>query len=171
MRNFFLLIGVISIISLPLFGELNAQQTKKEMRCITDSINVISDGNITVSMSNSMYDIVAQDTSSIVMPPLDSESLPRERHVVHKAGYRIQVFSDNNQRTAKNQAQNIATMIGEEYPSFGLYLTYKAPYWRLRVGDFLTEEEARETMSEMRRKFPSLSGDMRVVRERIKVYL
>ena len=62
-------------------------------------------------------------------------------------------------------------MIGEEYPSFGLYLTYKAPYWRLRVGDFLTEEEARETMSEMRRKFPSLSGDMRVVRERIKVYL
>ena len=89
---------------------------------------------------------------------------------MHRAGYRIQVYSDNNQRQAKAKAQQIAANIGKQFPSYGLYLTYNAPYWRLRVGDFTTQEAAHSALRALRAKFPALAGDMRVVRDRIKVY-
>ena len=46
-------------------------------------------------------------------------------------------------------------------------MAYKAPYWRLRVGNYLTREEAEIALEDLKTKFPSLAGEMVIVRDRI----
>ena len=148
----------------------SAQPGKHNVRSIADTIRTNSNGRVEA--------LAVIDTTEVRQPSARHESdtdespatTTQRRHAVHRAGYRIQVYSDNNQRQAKAKAQQIAANIGKQFPSYGLYLTYNAPYWRLRVGDFTTQEAAHSALRALRAKFPALAGDMRVVRDRIKVY-
>ncbi len=83
------------------------------------------------------------------------------------AGYRVQVFSDNNTRTAKGEARVKARNISERFPEYRTYVIYNSPFWRLRVGDFRTQEEASDAAIRIKVEFPSYSKEIRVVRDRI----
>lgn len=85
------------------------------------------------------------------------------------AGYRVQVFSDNNQRTAKNEARSKSRDISARFPQYRTYVMYTSPYWRLKVGDFKTQAEAEAAAHEIRQAFPAYSKEVRVVRDRITV--
>lgn len=82
-------------------------------------------------------------------------------------GYRVQVFADNNARTAKDEARSKAVAIREQLPHLATYVTYEAPYWRLRVGDFRSESDAEAAAAEIKHYFPNISREVRVVRDRI----
>lgn len=84
-------------------------------------------------------------------------------------GYRIQVFSDNNQRTAKSQAQSREQNILARFPDYKVYLIYKSPSWRVRVGDFKSRGEAEQVMQEIKEAFPSYAGEVMVVVDRINL--
>lgn len=84
-------------------------------------------------------------------------------------GYRVQVFADNNHRTAKNEAQIKERNIISRFPMVSTYISYKAPSWRLRVGDFRTHEEALEMLNEIKKAFPSYSREVIIVRDRINL--
>lgn len=84
-------------------------------------------------------------------------------------GFRVQVFSDNNSRTAKSEARSKSKAINDAIPHYRTYVTYDAPYWRLKVGDFRTRTDAEEAADEIKRLFPSYSREVRVVRDRINV--
>lgn len=56
-------------------------------------------------------------------------------------GYRVQVFFDSGSNS-KNSAANIKTGFETVYPEIKSYLSYKEPYYRVRVGDFRTLIEA-----------------------------
>lgn len=83
------------------------------------------------------------------------------------AGWRVQVFSDNNPRTAKAEAAKTERLVSARFPQHQTYVRYNAPYWRLRIGDFRTQQEANAVADELRRSFPSYSKEIRVVRDRI----
>ncbi len=85
----------------------------------------------------------------------------------HQAGYRIQVFSDNNPRTAKNEANSKARTIRSRFPQYRSYVSYKSPYWRLKVGDFRTQQEANAAAADIRRAFPSYGKEIRIVKDRV----
>lgn len=85
-----------------------------------------------------------------------------------KAGYRVQVFDDNNVRTAKQEAQSRKQMIESRFPLLTAYVSFNSPYWRVKVGDFTTRSEAEAAMAEMRQAFPSMAKSLRIVRDRIK---
>lgn len=89
----------------------------------------------------------------------------------NRVGYRIQIFADNNQRTAKNEAVARERNVSARFPDLGCYLSYKAPTWRMRVGDFATREEAVEMMQQLKKEFPSYAREMIVVVDRINVTL
>ena len=138
-------------------------------RDIVDSIELRSEGRITIVQPSSLAKRLMRDTTTIEDNGNSKELLKPGTTVVHRAGYRIQVYSDNNQRTARANAERLASQISSEYPLLGTYLAYKAPYWRLKVGDFLTREEASETMTELKKSFGTLAGEMIIVRDRINV--
>ncbi len=94
-----------------------------------------------------------------------------EGHTVagHKGGYRIQAMIVTGSK-GKGQATARAREIASKFPHYRTYITYKAPSWRLRLGDFDSQEDARSALAKMRRSFPSFSGEMSVVRDRINVW-
>jgi len=83
------------------------------------------------------------------------------------AGYRVQIYSSNRQQVAKNEAialeQNIASQIDQP-----IYVSYISPFWKVRIGDFLTYEEASEYKRIFVTQHPELLGDTYVVRDQVK---
>ena len=85
------------------------------------------------------------------------------------AGFRVQVFSDNNARTAKNEARSKQRTISSRFPQYQTYVMYTSLYWRLKVGDFRTQQEANNAADELRKAFPAYSKEIRVVRDRVNI--
>lgn len=100
----------------------------------------------------------------------EQETRSREQAAPGTAvGYRVQVYSDNNARTAKNQARTKQRAINARFPQYRTYVRYSSPYWRVKVGDFRTQQEAANAAEELRRAFPAQSKEIRIVRDRINL--
>lgn len=82
-------------------------------------------------------------------------------------GYRVQIYSDNNARTAKNEARTKERAIAGAFPDMATYVIYDSPYWRLRVGDCRSRAEADELAEEIKKAFPAYKAEITVVRDRI----
>ena len=96
----------------------------------------------------------------------DTTNVATHHHFMGKkemVGYRIQVFSDRNQRTAKGEALSKERSMKEAFPEMGTYITYDAPSWRLRVGDFRTRDEAASRLAELKELFPGYANEMIIV--------
>ena len=124
-----------------------------------------SDGNIVINQPDALTERLKMHKSDL--DDDDNESSAAKTTV----GYRIQVFSDANSATAKNEAQDKERNILSRFPSLNTYITYNAPSWRLRVGDFRNREEAEEMMKELKNAFPSFSRELIIVRDRINLGL
>lgn len=85
------------------------------------------------------------------------------------AGYRVQVFSDSNTRTAKATANSKARQLRSRFPQYQTHVMFSSPYWRLRVGDFRTHAEAEAAASLIRSAFPAMSKEIRVVKDRVTI--
>ena len=85
-------------------------------------------------------------------------------------GFRIQAYTDNNPKTAKAAAQKRARDIAMKFPQYRSYITYKAPSWRLRIGDFKTQREAQAALQRIKSVYPSYAREMVIVRDRINIW-
>ena len=85
-------------------------------------------------------------------------------------GFRIQAYTDNNPRTAKAAAQKRARDIAMKFPQYRSYISYKAPAWRLRIGDFKTQREAQAALQRIKSVYPKFAREMVIVRDRINVW-
>lgn len=138
-----------------------------------------NDSIITIYQSKKLTDRLFVDRSAMPEKAQSAQSTDPSRTETEAAagtaqkiaGFRIQVFSDNNSRTAKNEARTKSQNITEAFPHLRTYVTYDAPYWRLRVGDFRSRTDAEEAAEEIKSRFPSYSREVRVVRDRINYSL
>ncbi|HOA38015.1 MAG TPA: SPOR domain-containing protein [Flavihumibacter sp.] len=64
-------------------------------------------------------------------------------------GFRIQVVNTTD-RTKAIQAK---TKVYQNYPELSAYLLYQSPYFRLRVGNFLTRKEAEVYLKKLTKDF------------------
>lgn len=139
-----------------------------ETPCIVN--HIMADSTNTVVQPAALYQrlvIIAADDPShdSSAPASSSEATPPGAH----AGFRVQVFSDNNTRTAKNEARAKAKQVAARFPHLSTYVKYTSPYWRLKVGDFRSRQEADEAAEQLRKAFPAFSKEIRVVRDRINI--
>lgn len=86
-------------------------------------------------------------------------------------GYRIQVFSGNNQRKSKDEADSKKRQIDQQYSGVSTYVTFMAPFWRLRVGDYTTYEEAQSMMYKLIESFPSFKKEIHITKEDVRIPL
>lgn len=84
-------------------------------------------------------------------------------------GYRVQIYSSNVQRTAKNDAFKIEKQIREVYPNQTVYVNYTSPFWKVRVGDFVSKTEAQSFRTKLIYSFPTLKSEIYIVREQILI--
>lgn len=85
-------------------------------------------------------------------------------------GYRILVYHTNKSKNAKANAQKRAKDITMKFPQYQFYFTYKAPTWRLRVGDFVDEESAHLALKQLKKAFPMYSKEMTIIHDNINVW-
>lgn len=97
-----------------------------------------------------------------------SSILGREGNMSLMMGYRIQIYN-GNQPNSKRQVEERAATVRMLAPEYNTYTTYKAPFWRLVVGDFRSMAEARQARAELLRILPAWGRESYVVRDRIRV--
>ena len=101
---------------------------------------------------------------------------PKRQHTAqqtiesHGVGYRIQAYSDNNHKTGKANTQKRARDIAMKFPQYRSYISYKAPSWRLRIGDFKTQQEAQAALRRIKSVYPNFAREMVIVRDRINIW-
>ncbi len=83
--------------------------------------------------------------------------------------YRVQLFSDNRSTTAKAEADRRAARVREIFTDVDVYVTFTSPFWRLRVGNFRSYEDANKILHELKTAFPDMASEMRIVRDRANV--
>jgi SPOR domain len=66
-------------------------------------------------------------------------------------GYRIQVLNT----TDRTQALSIKSKLLTLYPDQKTYLMYTAPYFKIRIGNFVERSEADDLKKELARMFPT----------------
>lgn len=138
----------------------------------TDSLTIIQQieapGNINVSIPAGLEKLLSHDNAPEVSNEEDSETKSAGQSKASvRVGYRIQVFDDNNVRTAKHEAQNRKRQIEARFPEYKVYTQFNSPYWRVKAGDFRTRSEAEAALAAIRSAFPGYAAQLRVVRDRI----
>lgn len=84
-------------------------------------------------------------------------------------GYRVQIYSSNRQQVAKSEALELEAKIKDKLDQT-VYVLYMPPFWKVRIGDFRTYEEAKEYKKLFVEQFPSIMGDTYIVRDKIQVW-
>lgn len=125
-----------------------------------------SNGNITIDIPESILLPIIQSMGGLHNPG----KVVLKPGINRLTGFRIQVFSDGrNQSTLENRAKARGNLILSKFPKYRgqVYTFSNSPNWYTRIGNFRTSEEASNAMSELKQAFPSLSGEMRVVKSPI----
>lgn len=110
--------------------------------------------------------VVHQD--SLVRELMINKRLGIQRGVQEMNGYRVQVFSSNQQQSAKNRAlllqQDLSGQLKEP-----VYAISEPPFWKVRIGNFLTREEANNYRMTFIAQYPELQGSTYVVPDKVIV--
>ncbi len=69
-------------------------------------------------------------------------------------GYRIQIFFDSGANSS-DRAKDVEKKFEEKYENIPAYITWKAPNYRLRVGDFRTRLEAEKYLQAIVKDYPN----------------
>jgi hypothetical protein len=82
------------------------------------------------------------------------------RHIIANAtkqgadGWRIQIYRGGH-RTASDDANRVRARFMEDYPNIRTYLIFDKPNWfKVKVGDYRTREEAAAVFFDIQRKYP-----------------
>ena len=108
---------------------------------------------------------ILQDSAVSV---LLEEAINGKREMVEIDGYRVQIYSSNQQQTAKAEALDLETKLKDKIGQT-VYVQYLPPFWKVRLGDFRTYEEAREYKKLFVSQYPDMTGDTYIVRDKIQV--
>ena len=127
-----------------------------------DTLQVASNPNLLDSMPGVE---VLQDSAVGVL--LDAAMTGR-LELVEIDGYRVQIYSSNRQQAAKTEALDLESQIKDKVNQT-VYVLYLPPFWKVRLGDFRTYEEAREYKKIFVQQYPDMMGDTYIVRDKIQV--
>ncbi len=115
---------------------------------------------------------------SVTMPALLKERLKPEngnsengmptKSLKSNVGYRIQAYSGSGTHS-RQEAQSRLGKISAKYPYMRTNIVYKAPSWRLRVGDYRTRQEAKDALEGMKEAFPAYAKELTIVVDRIHI--
>ena len=108
---------------------------------------------------------IVQDS---IMHVLLEEAVNGKHELVEMDGYRVQIYSSNQQQTAKSEALDLEQKLRNGI-SQSIYVQYLPPFWKVRLGDFRTYEEAKEYKKQFVAQYPELMGDTYIVRDKILV--
>lgn len=140
----------------------------QEVRSIIDDLNTPKkgQGSVRVLQDESIDGLLG--TYFVADSTTTANRLYDNTSYVRSKGYKIQVFSGNNQAKSKAEAQQKYRDVKAAFPEYEVVINYNEPFWRVRVGNFITRDGAEIVLQELRKKFPSFGKEMTIVEDMIK---
>ena len=77
-------------------------------------------------------ELVQDSTVAVLL----EQAIHGEREMVEIDGYRVQIYSSNQQQTAKSEALELEARIKEKV-DLTVYVQYLPPFWKVRLGKSL----------------------------------
>lgn len=138
---------------------------KSRPRNIFDALEQIAPGEglVTIIQASELRTRIGQAAA-----PRGAGVLGRDGAYTILNGYRIQLFN-SNLPNAKSEAYARAEILRKVAPTLSGYITFRAPFWRLTVGNFLSHEEARTARARLLPYLPAWGKESYVVRERVRI--
>lgn len=119
-------------------------------KAVTDLVNGVMKKSISSTSSSSRKlqpdSIAPKDSVERVV----TDTLLRRGIKVKMNGYRIQVYFGDNSRKGQSEARAAGLRFRNYFPGHSVYVSFNSPHWLCRVGDFRTNEEAREMLKQIR---------------------
>jgi hypothetical protein len=159
--------------------------TQAQNKSIIDDLNTAKsgEGKIVIYQDEAIKNLVGTNilntptTNNSMGNQLATDSTTEEvnagkkvsKNVVRARGYRIQVFSGNDQKRSKNEAYSRKSSVQSAFPNMDVSITYKSPVWRVRAGNFKTYEQATQALNEMKARFPGFGREMHVVDDVVRI--
>ncbi|NDV97267.1 SPOR domain-containing protein [Dysgonomonas sp. 521] len=167
MKKSFYIFFFFALISACAFGQNDQKSIVDELnssRWGQGNVKVMQDdllrGKLAVSSTDPLDSVGKSTTHTSANTNVPAGTKVRE--------YKIQVFMGNNQQQSKREAESKQAQIKSAYPELKTSVSFQSPFWRLRVGNFRTKEEAQAMMQDMKRTFPSFGREMTIVSEVVK---
>ena len=134
--------------------------------------HIEKEGNIRIYQPTALLSLLVSQKSSETPDEGEAHASQHKSGTQHgtRWGYRVQIFDDNNPRTARQEAERRHSLVAQEFPQLKSYVTFNSPYWRVKVGDFRSRSEAEAAMAELRHTYPSMAAYMRIVRDKINIF-
>lgn len=142
-----ILLPVILLVSCILYAD--DEITEQHMMLITDAMENV---------------VVHQD--SLITRLMEDKRVGRQRGQYEEDGFRLQVYASNVQQTAKNEALLLQQRL-EPQIDVPVYAQSEPPFWKVRLGNFRTREEANRYKEIFLQDFPDLQGSTYVVPDKI----
>jgi hypothetical protein len=99
---------------------------------------------------------------------LKDRSVGYQRGQYQKSGFRVQVYTSNDSRVAKNEALDLYEKLSTKV-DVTVYVTSDPPFWKVRLGDFTTRDEAIRYKQIINEQFPELYDSTYVVPDTVTV--
>ncbi len=158
----FQLLCLIVLVPFVVFAQDSSSEAKVES--IVDRINKLEPGKgaVQVIQDENISNRIRRKAKKVTIndAPVTYVEMP---------GYRIQVFAGNNQRISKSEAYTKESDVKSIFPDMSTYVVFTAPFWRLRVGDFQTFQEAQRSLTKLRSEFPAFGREMSIIKEKVRV--
>ena len=133
----------------------------------TLQVDTLQEDTLHTFILDAMPNVVVHQDSAITLL-LEDKSYNRQRGQRQVSGFRVQVYASNTPQVAKNEALDLHETLSSQV-SMAVYVISEPPFWKVRLGDFLTREEAIEYKNQLNILFPHLQGSTYVVPDQVTI--
>lgn len=104
----------------------------------------------TPATSRTEQSAASANTTHAGMESETINEMKKPRRTYKTTGYRIQVFSGGNKRADKEKCEDIARRLKAAIPGLPVYVHFYSPSWKCRAGNFTSQEEASQVLSQIK---------------------
>ena len=130
-------------------------------------VDTLQEDTLHTFILDAMPNVVVYQDSAITLL-LEDKSYDRQRGQRQVSGFRVQVYASNTPQVAKNEALDLHETLSSQV-SMAVYVISEPPFWKVRLGDFLTREEAIDYKNQLNILFPHLQGSTYVVPDQVTI--
>ncbi len=149
---------------------IQSNASKQNNHTIIEELNSnsVGQGNVMVYQDEAIKGILAKPAP--VERPVFSSADGTTQYVKMR-GYKIQVFSGNDQRKSRDEAHYKQKLINDAFEDIETVVYFNSPRWILRAGNFRTREEANVVLRQIMSQFPNFGKEMYIISDNVKIPL
>lgn len=152
------------------FLALSAQLFASALPAQIDSATTIIQ-SLEKEMENKGKVIIHQDDRIAALIDKQKPATGNNPNFTVGKGYRIQIYSGNDQNRSKKEAFDRDAIFKRDFPELETFITFKSPFWRMRVGNFSSYEEAFKELRRIKEAYPQYGKETYIVKDDIKIYI